>query len=236
MHYGDERKEMKASTVNTKPPPQRGPSRAGRPPRELAGEVEERILDAAGAVFLERGFAGASIDEIASVARAGKPAIYARFPNKEALFTAVIARMVRQNTMTGVAATGSTLEERLAQLAAAILRAGLAPNSVELIRSAVAEARRFPKLANNVGRMARERASEAVARSLGELDETPPLPAFAPDRLAATASQFLDLVLLPLLIRALFGEDPVTLHAEIGPHVARSVAFFLAACRHGGED
>ena len=30
--------------------------RCGRPPRELAGKVEERILDAAGQVFLERGF------------------------------------------------------------------------------------------------------------------------------------------------------------------------------------
>jgi hypothetical protein len=33
---------------------------------------------------------------------------------------------------------------------------------------------------------------------------------------------------------ALFEVNPKTLQAEIGPHVARSVAFFLAACRHGG--
>ena len=66
--------------------------RSGRPPRELAGEVEERILDAAAKVFLERGFEGASVDEIADVARAGKPTIYARFPGKEALFAAVMAR------------------------------------------------------------------------------------------------------------------------------------------------
>ena len=56
--------------------------RTGRPPRERAGEVEARILDAARRVFLERGLAGASVDEIASLARAGKPTIYARFPGK----------------------------------------------------------------------------------------------------------------------------------------------------------
>src|SRR5271166_6499547 len=56
--------------------------RCGRPPRELAGKVEERILDAAGKVFLERGFSGASVDEIAEVACAGKPTIYARFRAK----------------------------------------------------------------------------------------------------------------------------------------------------------
>jgi NAD(P)-dependent dehydrogenase (short-subunit alcohol dehydrogenase family) len=68
--------------------------RCGRPPNELAGEVEERILDAAREVFLKHGFGGASIDEIAAVARSAKTTIYARFPNKRALFTAVVMREV----------------------------------------------------------------------------------------------------------------------------------------------
>ena len=46
--------------------------RYGRPPREHAGQVEERILDAAGRVFLEHGFQGASVDEIAEAASAGQ--------------------------------------------------------------------------------------------------------------------------------------------------------------------
>lgn len=41
-------------------------------------------------------------------------------------------------------------------------------------------------------------------------------------------------LVLPLLIRALFGEKLKTLQEEIQPHVAQSVAFFLAACRTGG--
>ena len=71
--------------------------RFGRPPKGLAGEVEERILDAARKVFLERGFEGASIEEIAEAARSGKPTIYARFPGKEALFTAVVMQNVAAN-------------------------------------------------------------------------------------------------------------------------------------------
>jgi hypothetical protein len=39
---------------------------------------------------------------------------------------------------------------------------------------------------------------------------------------------------MPMIMRALFGEKLKSLRAEIGPHVARSVAFFLAACQHGG--
>jgi AcrR family transcriptional regulator len=92
--------------------------RSGRPPRQLAGSVDDRILDAAGEVFADRGFGGASVDEIAELARAGKPTIYAKFPGKEALLTAVIERVLRRNT-------GScdvvVIENRLNALAAAIL-------------------------------------------------------------------------------------------------------------------
>ena len=85
--------------------------------------------------------------------------------------------------------------------------------------------------------MARGRGLQAVARLLAEAaqsDELGHLPAFAPQRLAKTADIFLDLVVLPLLLRALHGEKPKVLCAEIEPHVASSVAFFIAACRHGG--
>ena len=213
-----------------------GAIRSGRPPRALAGEVEERILDAARKVFLERGLEGASIDEIADAAHAGKPTIYARFPGKEALFAAVILRKVRENvsSIESVAPTGVTFEERLASIAAAILSRVLAAETVGLCRVTVAEARRFPDLAASVSRMARERTSEAVAQLLGELPESERLPAFAADRRATTALQFMELIVQPMLMRALFGEDLAALRAEIGPHVARTVAFFLAACRQGG--
>src|SRR5215472_11242024 len=93
-------------------------ARTGRPPRELAGEVESRILDAARRVFLERGLAGASIDEIAELACAGKPTIYARFPGKEALFSAVVMRKVAANVagFANFAPAGATIEERLASV------------------------------------------------------------------------------------------------------------------------
>jgi AcrR family transcriptional regulator len=216
----------------------RGPARTGRPPRELAGEVEERILDAAAAVFLERGFEGASVDEIAEVAHAGKPTIYARFPGKEALFAAVMMRLCRQNISAAEAEPAvGTLEERLAHAATTLLRNILAPNSVRLIRAAIAEAHRFPDLAGNVRRMARGRSAELVARILSESvqpDEMP-LPPFAADALSETAKRFLDMIVLPMLLRALFGEDLAALNAEIATHAASTAAFFLAAWRAGGD-
>jgi AcrR family transcriptional regulator len=211
--------------------------RCGRPPRGLAGKVEERILDAAGHVFLERGFRGASVDEIAEVACAGKPTIYARFPGKQALFAAVIERLVGRNTnFEAISCAGGSIEERLDALAAVILTRVLTPETIGLIRVAVAEARRFPDLATSVSRMGRERRREALTRVFGELAESDGIgssPAFARDRLTETARRFLDLVVLPMLVRALFGEDLAVLRAEIGPHVAGSVGFFLAACGYG---
>jgi AcrR family transcriptional regulator len=223
--------------VASKSSSRRAGVRAGRPPKELAGAVEERILDAARKVFLERGFAGASIDEIAETAHAGKPTIYARFNGKEALFTAVVMQRVAAN-VAGVEAhapTGATIEQRLRSVAVSLLGWILLSDSIGLMRIAIAEAARFPDLASRVYAMARERGGQAVARLLAEAaqsDELGALPAFAPEHVITTTRLFQELVILPLAVRALFGEKLAQLRAEIEPHTKRSVALFLGACRH----
>lgn len=209
--------------------------RVGRPPRQLAGEVDDRILEAAHQMFMEHGLDGASIDEIARLAHAGKPTIYARFPTKEALFEAVGARnaaKVRAN-FGNYEPAGDTVEERLVNVGTEVLQRLLASEVIDFMRLAIAEARRFPKLAN-IGRMARDRGAQAVAQVLSEVaraDELSTYPAFAPERLDATTQFFLDLAVERLLKRALFGESLKLLRAEIETHVPRGVAFFLAACR-----
>ncbi|HEY4044682.1 MAG TPA: TetR/AcrR family transcriptional regulator [Rhodopila sp.] len=230
---------MSRTALKQKPSEERRRGRAGRPPRELAGEVDCRILDAAQRLFFERGLAGASMDEIASLAGAGKPTIYARFPNKEALFTAVVMRDVEAKIarFQTYSPSGTGTEERLADLGCALLRWVLLGDTIGLLRLAIAEARRFPELAASVSRMSRERGTEAVARLLGEVarsDEIGPVPAFAPERLPTAARFFLDLILSPVLMRALLGEKLEALRAEVETHAARSVAFFLAGWREGG--
>jgi AcrR family transcriptional regulator len=231
---------MKTSSLKKIPAAKakRAAVRFGRPPKELAGEVDARILDAARKVFLERGFEGASIEEIAEVARSGKPTIYARFRDKRALFTEVVTRDIlsRITEFKSEVPTGATIEERLRSAAITLLHWGFDSDRIGLMRLAVAEARRFPDLAATVGRRARELSTELGVHLLNELtqsDELGSLPAFAPERLATTARFFLDIVAVPMLLRALFEVNLKTLDAEIEVHVARGVAFFLAACRHG---
>src|SRR6201981_2006968 len=91
--------------------------RVGRPPKDLAGDVKARILDAAQRVFLKRGYQSASVDEIAEVAPASKPTIYAHFEGKQALFEAVVARVLDGLTdFDGFEPRGRTVQDKLASL------------------------------------------------------------------------------------------------------------------------
>jgi AcrR family transcriptional regulator len=232
-------KTSPTSTPAKKGPGRRRAVRSGRPPKELAGEVDARVLDAARKIFLGRGFEGASIDEIAQVARSGKQTIYARFRNKRELFTAVLMRDVSSSILQfgNAEPSGASIEERLVSAAMFMLHTSLEPERIGLMRLAIAETHRFPDLASTVGRTAWRLSTEVGARLLGEMtqsDELGRLTAFAPEHIETTARLFLNLVVVPLLMRALFEKDIEVLRAEIGTHVAQSIAFFLAACRNGG--
>jgi AcrR family transcriptional regulator len=232
---------MDKMTGSKKPSSGRFAVRTGRPPRELAGEVDQRILDAARRVFLERGLTGASMDEIAAMAHAGKSTIYARYSDKEALFTAVVMRNIATTIerVERIVPAGTTIEERLVNASAALLHWVLVSDTIDMMQVGISEARRFPNLAISVHRMARQRSEETIRRVLGDVaqsGERDALPAFRSEQLAATTHLFVDLVVMPLVVRALFGEKRKSLQAEIEPHVARNVAFFLAACRNGSVD
>ena len=62
--------------------------------RRLPEERPQQILDAALAVFAERGLAAARLDDIAKLAGLSKGTIYLYFPNKEELFREVVRTSV----------------------------------------------------------------------------------------------------------------------------------------------
>lgn len=59
--------------------------------RETREDTRRRLLDAALAVFLEKGFSAASVEDIASRAGFTRGALYSNFADKEALFLALVA-------------------------------------------------------------------------------------------------------------------------------------------------
>lgn len=71
---------------------------AGLPPRRRTprAEVRERVLRAAATVFAERGFAVASIDDVAQAAGFTKGAVYSNFASKDELFFALMDQQVAE--------------------------------------------------------------------------------------------------------------------------------------------
>jgi AcrR family transcriptional regulator len=62
-------------------------------PRRRKGErTAERILDAAEALFAERGYAGATLRDVATAVGVRTSSLYNHFPNKESLYAAVLER------------------------------------------------------------------------------------------------------------------------------------------------
>jgi AcrR family transcriptional regulator len=69
------------------------PSTRVRPTR---AQTRERLLRAAGTVFAERGYDGASLDDVAVAAGLTKGAVYSSFASKEELFYALIRERIRE--------------------------------------------------------------------------------------------------------------------------------------------
>ena len=61
-------------------------------PRRKGEETAARILDAAEALFAERGYAGTTLRDVAAAVGIRNPSLYNHFPNKESLYAAVLER------------------------------------------------------------------------------------------------------------------------------------------------
>ncbi|NPU09315.1 TetR/AcrR family transcriptional regulator [Bradyrhizobium sp. 83012] len=205
--------------------------RVGRPPKALAGNIEERILDAAREVFLERGFDGTSIDEIAERAPASKPTIYARYAGKPALFAAIVERSIGElvSLRSSYTPPVGTVQEQLVGLAMAIVDRAF-KESIGLLRVTIGEAYRFPDLSCQFHEVSRKRTVQVVEVLLADTLGSAGLPARrgpskAPE---ASAEIFIDLIVLPLLMRALMGMKERTIRKEMPGFVRERVKIFLA--------
>ncbi len=137
----------------------------GRPPKDLAGDVRTRILDAAQRVFLEKGYQSASLDEIAAMAPASKPTIYAHFEGKEGLFTAVVVRIIDGLAIEGYEPKGRTVQDKLTGLGTELVERFIG-DMIGVTRATIAEAERFPDLSRHLHEAARDQAANAVSHVL----------------------------------------------------------------------
>lgn len=88
------------------------------------------------ALFAKRGFAGTSMEQVASQCGAGKDSVYRRFPSKVALFEAVVEHAHRRDVarlQDLPVARGDALE-RLRRLMCELLHMNMEPDLIALKR------------------------------------------------------------------------------------------------------
>ncbi len=193
---------------------------------------QRAIVEAATTLFLENGYRGTSMDQIAAVARVSKQTVYKHFSDKEALFNAIVTATVNEASDTVASAVrelqdSGDLAADLRELARRELELVMQPRILQLRRLVTAEASRFPSL----GQMFYERGPGRTISELAAMFE----------RLAAggrlriddpslAAAHFNWLVMsIPLNRAMLLGVDAPPSPDELTRHADEGVTVFLAA-------
>lgn len=124
-------------------------ARRGRPTRVEATQLKERLREGAVSAFLEYGYDGATMEAIARAAGITKRTLYARYPDKRAVFLDVIPwalsravdRDLRRKT------NDDDLEAALTEIGRGAVKRALDPDTRRLHRVVMNETGRFPEFA-----------------------------------------------------------------------------------------
>ncbi|WP_295631678.1 TetR/AcrR family transcriptional regulator [Novosphingobium sp.] len=123
--------------------------RAGRPTAAQADARHMELLDTALTLFLEHGYEQTTVEGIAAATGMTKRTLYARYPEKSALFRAAVSRAI-DRSVTARATLESLDEGDLEATLIAIARARVAhamtPEGLRLQRIINAESYRFPEI------------------------------------------------------------------------------------------
>lgn len=105
-------------------------ARTARAPRRDGAATRAGILEAAGKVFAERGYADATSKDICAAARVNNAAVNYYFGGKEGLYEAVLVEahghLLRLEDLDGIVASQAALEEKLRDLFSLFVRASVA--------------------------------------------------------------------------------------------------------------
>jgi AcrR family transcriptional regulator len=195
------------------------------------GEVRRvQILEAAKAVFLEKGYAGTTIDQVVKRAGASNASIYSFFGGKDGLFAAMIGEYSGRllETFQTIDIDDATVPAALAQIGRHYMDCVLAPDAVAVCRLILAEGTHFPELVDAYYRHGLDRVTKHIAdifttwRSCGFATMDDPV---------LTAAQFLDAVGGRLLQRAVAGLPTAGSSAAIEYSIQNAVRIFSTAIR-----
>jgi AcrR family transcriptional regulator len=207
----------------------RGPG--GRPTREEAERRHRSLLATAFRLFLEKGWAGVSVEEISRQSGVAKGFIYARYPDKGTLFVGAIERLMADamGALHLVEPLPGDVETGLCEFGRRLLDIVLQPQALAFHRQFIAEAGRFPELAKLF--VARNRARDLIVEMLQTYAERGAIVLADPNMVAEHFSILV--VGIPRMLALLVGREPP---AEEERRLRAAVRLFLDGCRADRAD
>lgn len=198
-------------------------------------QVRQTILRATRELYLAKGYAGTSTDEIAALSAVSKQTIYRHFADKDDLIAAVLndaiagAEEQGADSFEALVATND-IDRDLCAFARRHIKEVIQPQIMQLRRRIIGEADRFPTLARAWYDAAPKRGHEKLQQCLEGLRDRGLLRIDDP---ALAAEQFNWLVLSIPLNQAMFDPDTSVDPAKLDYYADEAVRVFLAAHRVG---
>jgi TetR/AcrR family transcriptional regulator, mexJK operon transcriptional repressor len=195
-----------------------------------SGRKRKALLVAATELFLDKGYDGTSMDDVAAKAAVSKPTVYRFFSDKERLFAEIVSattgeidELVRLvvETMDGQ----TSAEPGLIVLARRFINALMQPRVLRLRRLVMANADRFPDVGRSWYEQGFERVLATLAISFRDLADRKLLRVDDP---LLAANHFVGLLLWIPINKAMFTGDHRSSPDELEHFAVAAVQAFLA--------
>jgi AcrR family transcriptional regulator len=188
----------------------------------------EAILDVAEAVFLEQGFAAASMSEIAARLGGSKGTLYNYFRSKDELFEAYVQRRCVMNLdeIYALDPEGESVRETLRRVGHAFLSRVLSDANLRHFRLIVAEAEREPEFGRMFYEMGPRRSELRLAERMSVWAAKGLIAAPDPER---AAQHYLGLCQNCYFKARLCNYVPELTEAQVETEVAAAIEAFLKA-------
>lgn len=206
-------------------------------PQRRGDERAQAQLEAAAALFVEKGFEATSLNDIIDRAGGSRTTLYTRFGDKDGLFRALmkehcnriqeeLARIQEENA--GPRHPG--LAEGLTDIGLHIIRTLADPKTIAIVHTLVSEGRRIPDISEEFQAMGQERGIQKIAHYLRSAAGTGGRRIEDAD---AKAEIFFSMILGSRILRQLTVPGYRVDMDAAEAYVRHSVRVFLAGCFEG---
>jgi TetR/AcrR family transcriptional repressor of mexJK operon len=138
-------------------------NKGGRPLLEDVPRRNEHLLDVATDIFVRQGYNATTLDRIAAEAGVAKRTIYARYPDKQALFFAVMRRLSERRVFGDLWEQDElSLRDGLRRRALVMMNRALSDHELAIARLYMVELTHFPELGKSLWKAVEDEQGESM--------------------------------------------------------------------------